>query len=179
MLTFFLGPIGLLYVNVVAGLGLLVVAVVSGVLTFGVPSVVASFISIVREYVEASRKHGEFQTWLAANIHTGVTPGPMPVTSGGPSPRSWTPSGLVPQSRGLSGAESWEGLQWINAFFDGPAPTTPDQQVPPGWTERSPPPGDRKSGQPPSWVPPPVPQRLFHHDAPPAPKPRQTGTTRR
>ena len=65
ILTFFLGPLGLLYVKVVPAL-LLFLVWLTGYFTFYVTTAVAWIVSIVWACVEASRRHHASESWRAS-----------------------------------------------------------------------------------------------------------------
>jgi|SRR5579875_2021666 len=126
VLTFFFGPVGLLYVSVAGGLILTLVAIVGFVLTLGIGTIVAWVISIIWGCVEASRKHSTFQQYLAS-ISSG-TGHPAPSVVGKPTPPPLPhvpPPGWHPDPADPSYWRWWDGSRWTEATqprFETPPP---------------------------------------------------------
>lgn len=64
VLTFFFGPIGLLYASVLGAFLLFVLGVAIGIVTFGVGDIFIWAASMVWGAVAASNKHSRYQAWL-------------------------------------------------------------------------------------------------------------------
>ena len=80
LLTFFLGPLGLLYVKVVPAL-LLVLVALTGYYTFGVTTAVAWIVSIVWACVEASRRHRALRAVAGFHRQSGHSRPGLPASS--------------------------------------------------------------------------------------------------
>jgi hypothetical protein len=90
VLTFFFGPLGLLYVSVLGGLLMTVVWIVVAIFTLGVGLIVLWPITMVWAAISASNKHSRHQAWLGAQSRPDVanippTP-PEPPRSQNPPP---------------------------------------------------------------------------------------------
>jgi hypothetical protein len=64
VLTFFFGPIGLLYASVLGALVLFVLGIIVGIVTLGVGDIFIWAASMVWGAVAASNKHSRYQAWL-------------------------------------------------------------------------------------------------------------------
>jgi hypothetical protein len=64
VLTFFFGPLGLLYASVLGAALLFVIGVIVGVLTLGLGLVFIWPVSMIWGALAASSKHSRYQAWL-------------------------------------------------------------------------------------------------------------------
>ncbi len=138
-LTFFFGPIGLLYVKVVPALVLIVVAA-TGYYTLGITAVVAWIVSIVWACTEASHRHRASELWRASTANQGIpVPGyhqaaALAYYHGQDAPLP--PPGWYPDKLDATKVPWWDGGQWADdtrpASQQPPTGTTPtDQSYPP------------------------------------------------
>jgi sterol desaturase/sphingolipid hydroxylase (fatty acid hydroxylase superfamily) len=65
VLTFFFGPLGLLYVSILGGILLSIVAAVVVILTLGLAWPVFVLVSMIWAGISASNQHSKYQAWLA------------------------------------------------------------------------------------------------------------------
>jgi hypothetical protein len=78
VLTFFFGPLGLLYVSVIGGLVMLVVAIVVFFLTLGFGDIFVWAACMVWGAVAASNQHAAYQAWLIGTAAQRLGPAPQP-----------------------------------------------------------------------------------------------------
>ncbi len=139
LLTFFLGPLGLLYVKVLPALGLTLVAV-TGYFTFGVTTFLAWVVSIVWACREASRRHRASELWRASTGDQGIpAPGYRQAAAlayyhGRDAPLP--PPGWYPDTVDTTKVRWWDGSEWTGdtrPASEPPAAGTPrpDQTFPP------------------------------------------------
>jgi len=127
LLTFFLGPLGLLYVKVVPALILLLVAI-TGYFTHGATTALAWIVSIVWACLEASRRHRDFELWRASTGNQGIPiPGPKQAAAlsyfpGQDAPLP--PPGWYPDTADTTKIRWWDGSRWVGdaQFATQPAP---------------------------------------------------------
>jgi hypothetical protein len=65
VLTFFFGPLGLLYVSVLGAILLTILAIIVAVLTLGLGLVLIWPVSMIWAALAASNQHSRYQAWLA------------------------------------------------------------------------------------------------------------------
>jgi len=137
LLTFFLGPLGLLYVKVVPALILVLVAA-AGYFTYGVTTVAAWIISIVWACAEASRRHRSSEQWRASTGDQGIPVSGYQHTAalayfpGQDAPLP--PPGWYPDAVDATRVRWWDGSRWTGESQSAsqlPPTTRPDQSLPP------------------------------------------------
>jgi hypothetical protein len=132
ILTFFLGPLGLLYVKVMPALLLFLVAL-TGYFTFWVTTAVAWIVSIVWACVEASRRHRASESWRASTGDQGIpVPGYQQTAAlayypGQDAPLP--PPGWYPDAVDATKVRWWDGSHWTGD-------AQPASQLPPPGTAR-------------------------------------------
>ena len=113
LLTFFFGPLGMLYTQVWAALLMLVIAFIVAFVTLGFGLIVVWIACIVWACVSASRQHSQYQAWLVQS-HAAATSYATSLTQGGPTP------GWYPDPQGLAPYRWWNGYEWT-AHISGPS----------------------------------------------------------
>ena len=76
VLTFFFGPLGLLYVSILGGLLMTVVWIVVAIFTLGFGLIALWPITMIWAAISASNRHSRHQAWLGAQNSPGVGSAP-------------------------------------------------------------------------------------------------------
>jgi hypothetical protein len=142
VLTFFFGPLGMLYTDVVPAIIMIVIALAVGLFTLGIGLPIVWLVSIIWACVSASNKHSQFQAWLVQS-HGGYglmasgqppwgafpTPGPHQAP---PMLQSGTGPGWYVDPYNPSQYRWWDGSRWTGHQRPAyPSPPEPPVLPPP------------------------------------------------
>ena len=120
VLTFFFGPLGMLYAAVLPALIMIVVAIVLGFVTLGLALPFVWIATIVWACVNASKQHSRFLAYLAQSQSMPGQISPQAVAPG------WYPD---PQSPGQH--RWWDGANWTSHRSNQHQPPPPLLPPPP------------------------------------------------